>query len=120
MQIRPSFLAAMSQASFRFFLRRPKCTSKRRRRRRTDARSIESTSRPSGNIQKPRIGRNPSNPAMQRAIPTVIRKGRDDGIGTEKRPMLSRRLPAGDAGSGLFTLPIQGCEFHIAIGPPLR
>ena len=81
---------------------------------------MESTSSPSGSIQKPRIGRKPSKPPKQRATPSAIRIGLDEGMGNEKRPKFSRLLRADDAGSALFNLLTRECEFDIAIRVPLR
>ena len=53
--------------------RRSHETSSRRRRRRIQGTSSERTSKPRGNIQKPRIGKNPSTPPMTSVAPTVLR-----------------------------------------------
>jgi hypothetical protein len=47
---------------------------------------MESTSKPKGIIQKPRMGKKPNSPPTQSARPTTMRSGREDGIGIEKRP----------------------------------
>jgi len=41
---------------------------------------------PSGSIQNPRIGRNPSTPPMHRATPRIVRCSRVPGTLMRKRP----------------------------------
>lgn len=60
-------------------LRRPYQTSSRRRIRRTRHESTDRTSRPSGIIQKPIIGRKPSMPRNTKTTPRAMRTGFEPG-----------------------------------------
>ena len=59
--------------------RRPHQTVMFLRHRLTIGRSIESTRRPRGIIQNPRIGRNPNMPPITRSMPIITRARRDRG-----------------------------------------
>ncbi len=56
-------------------LRRSSLTTSERRQRRTIGRSCDRIKKPSGTIQKPRIGKNPSKPPIIRPEPNVTRTG---------------------------------------------
>ena len=57
-------------------------TAKRRRQRRTRGMSMESTSRPSGTIQRSEIGRKPSSPKSTSRAPIRMRSSRERGSGS--------------------------------------
>lgn len=77
--------ARAAGASCRPLRQRPTRTSRRRRQRRTWGRSTESTSNPSGSIQKPSTGRKPSTPPTTNAPPAPSRSDRDAGT-RSRRP----------------------------------
>ena len=72
-------------------LRRDHQITIRRRLRRIKDMSFDRTTKPSGSIQKPSIGRNPSVPPTIRADPRPMRPARDLGMGTCHGP--STNLP---------------------------
>ena len=72
----------------RFFCRqRPHLSMSRRRHRRTKTKSTDRTRKPSGSIQRPRIGRNPRVPPRTNTSPRVTRPPRDAGRGI-RRPKI--------------------------------
>ena len=51
-------------------------TARRRRLRRIAGKSTESTSKPSGTIQNPKMGKKPSNPPITSKTPSTVRAKR--------------------------------------------
>lgn len=67
----------------------PHQTVSLRRQRRATALSCDRMTKPSGTIQKPRIGRKPRQPPPISRTPTDIRASRDFGSGTRSEPSIN-------------------------------
>ena len=58
--------------------------------RRAGGKSTANTAKPSGNIQKPSIGKKPAQPPIHKAPPSPIRSALERGKGTEYFPKRAR------------------------------
>lgn len=103
-----AYCRSLLRASRRF-CRDAHHTASRRRLRRTAGRSWESTIKPSGIIQKPRMGKNPSVPPTTSAEPVAILPTRERGMARLHFPRLRRPV--------LWSIPnfIPSCPFASAL-----
>lgn len=103
-----AYCRSLLRASRRF-CRDAHHTASRRRLRRTAGRSWESTINPSGIIQKPRMGKNPSVPPTTSAEPVAILPTRERGMARLHFPRLRRPV--------LWSIPnfIPSCPFASAL-----